>query len=270
MRVIDISKHQVGFKPAVAKAAGVEAVIIRLAYGASPDKTALKWADSIHREGLPLGGYGFATWHYRSMCGGSVSAARNHMRQQVCTWIEAAKQAGVDWYFAIDQELESGESMALSMDENTTIINEAADLIRSAGFKPLIYCSVSWDFANIRTSHLAGDLNYWFAYYPNSIRAQDFDACTMAAVPGGMYGDWLCNCYQNGRLAGWQYGSTGFGAKYGCNSVNLDRSIFYIPYNREVFGTTELHAIVTGEMSKGDLEAVKAVLEERGIGYEVT
>lgn len=105
MNVIDISKHQQTFNAHAAKMAGVEGVMLRHAYGTKKDTLALSWAPGIKAQGVPLGGYGFATWHYKSKNGGSIETARALMHQQVQTWIDATQQSGCDFWFAVDQEI---------------------------------------------------------------------------------------------------------------------------------------------------------------------
>ena len=163
MNVIDISKHQRTFAASTAKAAGVDGVILRHAYGTTPDTKATGWAPDVAANGLRLGGYGFATWHYKSLNGGSETTARRLMIAQVTKWIEMAKSAGTGWWFAIDQELEQGQVMGLRMTDNTNLINEAAELLRAAGLQPCLYCSVAWDMQYIKTDLLT--VPYWKAKY---------------------------------------------------------------------------------------------------------
>lgn len=269
MKVIDISKHQHSFDACQAKKLGVEAVLIRLAYAGSRDKLACSWSNDIKAAGLKLGGYGFATWHYKSMCNGSVSRARDIMHTQVAAWIKAAREAGVNWWLAVDQELEKGETMALSMDDNTKLLAEAAELIRSAGFAPCLYCSVAWDYDHIRTTGLPEWLPYWFAYYPKAMAAAGFDGANMDGLPDGKYSRWMRKVRAAGRLCGWQYGSTGWGQTLGCCSANVDRDIFYFEPSTAPISTVQLHSITTGGMSAGDLHAVEAVLQARQIEYTV-
>lgn len=273
MNVIDISKHQSTFAAATAKAAGVEGVILRHAYGTTPDTKATGWAPDVTANGLRLGGYGFATWHYRSLNGGSATTARRLMIAQVTKWIEMAKSAGTGWWFAIDQELEQGQVMGLRMTDNTNLINEAAELLRKAGFQPCLYCSVAWDMQYIRTSDLT--VPYWMARYYDG--ASDFGSAgaDLSALPDGQYTRWMRELWGAGRLIGWQFGSTGLGAKYGVGSANLDRNVFYTdPEGYDFAQSAPVHPqsqaafVALGPVSKGDANTIIKQITDLQIGYK--
>lgn len=266
-KIIDVSKHQGTFNPVIAAAKGIDGVIVRLAYGTTVDGSALCWCNGIRNTGMKLGGYGFATWHYQSVCGGDVNRARAAMQKQVTTWIETAKKNGINWWLAIDQELEAGNSMALTMDDNTRIINEAADMIIKAGFPCLLYCSVAWDYSNIHTAILDERVKYWFAYYGNAVRDKWFDQAKIEALPAGKYRNWMDACKKSSRLAGWQFGSTYWGNALGAGSTHIDRNIFWL--DADVNAPVKMHKIHTGPMTEGDMLAVTQMLKDRQLTYEV-
>lgn len=272
MNVIDISKHQSTFAAATAKAAGVEGVILRHAYGTTPDTKATGWAPDVTANGLRLGGYGFATWHYKSLNGGSETTARRLMIAQVTKWAELAKSAGTGWWFAIDQELEAGQTMGLGMTANTNLINEAAELLRKAGFQPCLYCSVAWDMQYIKTDLLT--VPYWMARYYDG--AADFGStgADLSALPAGRYTDWMRKLLDAKRLIGWQFASTGLGTKYGAGSANLDRNVFYTDpdgYGNVVFGPVKPQSqamhVCLGPVSSGDANTIIMQLSDLQIGY---
>lgn len=273
MNVIDISKHQSTFAAGTAKAAGVDGVILRHAYGTTPDTKATGWAPDVIANGLRLGGYGFATWHYRSLNGGSTTTARRLMIAQVTKWIEMAKSAGTGWWFAIDQELEQGQVMGLRMTDNTNLINEAADLLRKAGFQPCLYCSVAWDMQYIKTDLLT--VPYWMARYYDG--AADFgDAgADLDKLPAGSYTNWMKELKQAGRLIGWQFASTGLGAKYGVGSANLDRNVFYTDpdgygsaQSAPVHPQSQAAFVALGPVSNGDANTIIKQITDLQIGYK--
>lgn len=225
-RVLDVSKHQSTFTPTTARAAGVDAVILRHAYGVNPDALALSWADAVKAARLPLGGYGFATWHYTSVCGGDLDKARAAMRAQVAAWIDAVRDStSTGWWFAVDQELEAGQRMALGKGNNTALLNEACDILAAAGLHPCVYCSVAWDISYISTAALRHP--QWMArYYDGTADFADAGA-DLDKLPDGQYTRWMRQLRDAGRLVGWQFASTGRGAQYGAGSANIDRSTFY-------------------------------------------
>ena len=273
MNAIDISKHQNTFSAGTAKAAGVHGVILRHAYGTTPDTKATGWAHDVTANGLRLGGYGFGTWHYKSLNGGSATTARRLMIAQVTKWIEMAKSAGTGWWFAIDQELEQGQVMGLGMTANTNLINEAAELLRTAGLQPCLYCSVAWDMQYIKTDLLT--VPYWMARYYDG--ESDFgDICSrIDALPDGQYTRWMRELWGAGRLIGWQFGSTGLGAKYGVGSANLDRNVFYADpdgYDKVIFGPVQPQSqamhVAMGPVSSGDANTIIMQMANLKIGYD--
>lgn len=265
-KVIDISKHQQSFNAATAKAAGVEGIMIRHAYASGMDSKALGWAPNIHAQGLPLGGYGFATWHYKSRNGGSEDTARALMHQQVNAWISAAKQSGCGYWFAVDQELESGAQMGLGAAANTRLLNEACDLLAKAGLHPCVYCSVAWEMNYIKSADLR--YLYWLARYWDGKADFGGRGADIQRLPDGQYTRRMIALKDAGRLIGWQFASTGLGHKYGAGSENLDRNVFYMdpegdkPNMGDVQPVEDAQYIAVGPLSSGGLAAVKAKLDE--------
>lgn len=273
MKIIDISKHQSTFAAATAKAAGVHGVILRHAYGTTPDTLAAGWAPDVTANGLRLGGYGFGTWHYKSLNGGSETTARQLMIAQVTKWIETAKSAGTSWWFAIDQELEAGQTMGLGMTTNTNLINEAAELLRAAGLQPCLYCSVAWDMQYIKTDLLT--VPYWMARYYDGEADFGEIGSRIDALPDGQYTRWMRELWGAGRLIGWQFASSGLGAKYGVGSANLDRNVFYTDpegYDSAQSGPVQPQSqaafVALGPVSKGDANTIIKQITDLEIGYK--
>lgn len=222
MNLIDISKWQVSYNAETAKAQGVNDVILRAAYGTSKDTCFDTFYTAAKAAGQTVGAYGFATWHYTSKNGGSVDTARAVMVEQTNAWI-AICEGKLDGWFGIDQELESGYSMGLSASDNETLLNECIDMLSAAGFTPCVYCSVSWAMAHFDKDNINADL--WLAYYPSAYASVDFADAPNYESMSGTYYSYMQSC--GDQLCGWQFGSTGWGAKYGCGSDNLDRNLFY-------------------------------------------
>lgn len=275
MNVIDISKHQSTFVASTAKAAGVEGVILRHAYGTIPDTKAAGWAPDVAANGLRLGGYGFATWHYKSLNGGNETTARRLMVAQVTKWTEQAKAAGTGWWFAIDQELEAGQTMGLGMTANTNLINEAAELLRAAGLQPCLYCSVAWDMQYIKTDILT--VPYWMARYYDGEADFGEIGSRIDALPDGQYTRWMRELWGAGRLIGWQFASTGLGTKYGAGSASIDRNVFYSDpesYGDVFFGPVKPQSqamyVCLGPVSSGDANTIIMQLANLLIDYHRT
>ncbi len=219
---IDISKWQSTYNAETAKAAGINEVILRCAYGSSKDICFDTFYAAAKAAGQTIGTYGFATWHYSSKNGGNIETARAVMLEQTSVWIDICKDK-LDGWFAIDQELESGYSMGLTPSENEILLNECTAMLEAAGFTVCIYCSASWAMAQFNKDNVTADI--WVAYYNSNYASADFDAVPDYSTMSGTYFSYMQSL--GDQLCGWQYGSTGWGAAYGCGSANLDRNIFY-------------------------------------------
>ena len=230
-KCIDISKHQTAFNAVTCKNAGISTVICRLAYGAAVDQKLYAYAQLAKSEGMAVGGYGFATWHYKSLNNSNLDKARSLMRSQVTAWIDYAKKAGITSWFAIDQELEKKCVMGLSIGDNTTLLNEAADMIRSAGFVPCLYVGANWCMTNVNLNSFHDPL--WIAYYKYYGTAKYFDNVETFPASSGTYGRWM-NQYKN-RICMWQFTSEGYASMYGCThgSNNLDKNWMYLEPNEK-------------------------------------
>ncbi len=221
-KVIDISKWQVSYNADTAKAQGVNEVILRAAYATSKDTCFDTFYAAAKAAGQTIGAYGFATWHYASKNNGDLDTARAAMVEQTNAWI-AICEGKLDGWFGIDQELESGYTMGLSTAQNEILLNECISMLAAAGFTPCIYCSVSWAMAHFNKDSVNADL--WLAYYPSAYASVDFADAPDYAAMNGTYYAYMQSCGE--QLCGWQFGSTGWGATYGCGSENLDRNLFY-------------------------------------------
>lgn len=223
-KALDISKHQGTFTPAVAQAQGIELVICRVAYGAAKDIRWDRFTADIQAAGLPLAAYGFLTAHYAAKNGNSMHEAQRIMREQVNAWGSLCKAQSCR-VLAVDQELERGNSMALNKAQNTQLLREAVGLIREMGIAPVVYASASWVLSYIDWQ--AVDADFWVAYYPAHTATSNFARYADGTFPGGRYGDLLRELRAADKLFGWQYGSTGWGPKYGAGSPNIDRNWIY-------------------------------------------
>ena len=123
-RMLDISKWQSTFNAELAKQNGIHTVISRCAYSTSKDSKWDSFSDAIKSSGMNFGCYGFTVSHYKSVST-NLADARTKIFSELESWIELAQNAGVNSWFAIDQELEANQQMVLSKDENTTLLIDA-------------------------------------------------------------------------------------------------------------------------------------------------
>ena len=234
-KCIDISRHQTAFDAAKCKNAGITTVMCRLAYGKSKDVKADIYMKAVKSAGLKLGGYGFGTWHYKSVCNSNLDTAVSVMKEQLNAWISIAKEQGCNSWVGIDQELESKQTMGLSIGDNTTLLIEAAKMIESAGLHACLYASASWIMANVNLSRFTYPL--WVAYYKWYGTKKDFDG-TESFPTTGTYGKWMTE--HKNQICMWQFTSEGYASKYGAThgSDGLDKNWLYYQPNANVVTPT--------------------------------
>ncbi len=267
-KALDISKHQASFSAGTAKSNGISTVICRCAYGTSKDTKWDVFAPAVKKAGMALGAYGFMTAHYKSKNGGNLSQAQAAMRQQVQSWIELCAAKGCEM-LAVDQELEAGNTMALGKSANTTLLQEAVNMIRAAGIYPVVYASASWVNSYINWQAINAD--FWIAYYPSSTASSDFGAYADGTFPSGQYGNLLRNMQAAGKLFAWQYGSTGNGVKYGAGSANIDRNWQYKDFEEkeEIDMDLKSDTFKIGPAGTNDKNAVAEAADKLGISNHV-
>ena len=223
-RMLDISYYQNTLNGQVAKNQGIDTIICRAAYATSKDKRIDSFVPQIKNNGINLGVYGFLTAHYKSQNGGNFETARQKMRGQVNFWISIAKDKGVNSWFAVDEELEGGQQMALNKSQNTQLLKEACDIIKAAGFNACVYTGANWGMNYIDEDSLKYPL--WVAYYYKYGTQLSFEGLD-GSLPGGTYGNYLKRLQNKGLLLGWQFTSEGYGSTYGVGSTNLDKNWLY-------------------------------------------
>ena len=225
-KALDISKHQTAYDAQKTASKGIDTVFCRCAYGTRQDETFSNYAAKTLAAGMALGAYGFATWHYSSVNGGSVEKARIEMRSQMKTWIALCKAAGVNSWFGHDIEMESGQSIGLSKTDLTTLALEGNEMLSDAGLHPCTYASASWLCGQFDERIHAKPM--WVARYYWDPKDPDFDDANSGAQPGsGNYTTQINSWGSNVVL--WQFGRIGYASDYGIKhgSNNVDRNFLY-------------------------------------------
>ena len=208
--VVDISKWNGDIDFKQMKASGVKGVMMRAAYACSKDVKFDKNSSGCEVYGIDYGVYQFATWHYNS----TKSAAMTKAKTQADYLISILKGKKITGYVCLDLELESGYKLVMSPQELTDVTNYYCDLIEQAGYKPMIYCSVSWLQNNLIASQIHAP--FWLAYY-NDTGSYNF--------PNTGYGKYMNSI--DGKITMWQYTDKGNGAKYGAESEYIDLNRLY-------------------------------------------
>lgn len=223
MTILDISKHQGSADFNVMKSRGISSVMLRLAYGSSKDTKFEEFYKNATKNGLSVGCYIFATWHYASISK-NFSEAKRNAENQTKAVLKFLAEKKIDCPVAIDLELESGAKCNLTKAELTEILNSALKLIKSAGFEPMVYASASWFEDRLEVSKINYPL--WAAYYYSGAKEECF--------PATKYGKVLEKL--KGKIALWQHSSTGSGGYYGVGSKYVDVNFCY---KSELFGEKE-------------------------------
>ena len=208
--IADVSKFQGDVNFSQMRNAGVEGVMIRAAYANKKDIKFDEYTAGADSANLPYGSYQFATFHY----GTDYSTALSKADTQAHTFINILRGKNVRGFVALDLELESGATVVMSKSELTNCVNYYLSLIENAGYKPILYCSISWLCNRLNESAIQYPL--WVAYY-NDTGSFEF--------PNTTYGDAMRSFADDIYM--WQYTSKANGPNYGCESQNLDMSRLY-------------------------------------------
>ena len=195
--VVDISKWNGNINFGTMKSSGVKGVMMRAAYATSKDVKFDYNSQQCEVYGIDYGVYQFATFHYNT----TKDAAMTKAKTQADYLVSILKGKRINGYVCLDLELESNYKLNMTADELTDVTNYYCDLIQKAGYKPMIYCSVSW---------------LWVAYY-NDTGSYNF--------PNTGYGKYMDSI--DGKITMWQYTDKGNGAKYGAESEYIDLNRLY-------------------------------------------
>lgn len=214
MTILDISKHQQTADFKAMKSRGISAVMLRLSYGDSLDSKFEEFYKSATANGICVGCYAFATWHYASVSNNFATAKANAEKQTkaVLKYLVGKK---ITCPVAIDLELESGAKCNLTKAQLTEILNDSLKIIENAGFQPMVYSSASWFEDRLDPDKISYPL--WVAYYYADAVSDKF--------PDTKYGKILSKLKT--KIALWQYSCTGLGKYYGVGSTYVDTNFCY-------------------------------------------
>ena len=208
--VVDISKWNGNIDFGTMKSSGVKGVMMRAAYSTSKDIKFDRNSQQCEVYGIDYGVYQFATFHYNT----SKEAAMTKAKTQADYLISILKGKNIKGYVCLDLELESNYKLNMTANELTDVTNYYCDLIEKAGYKPMVYCSVSWLQNNLVASRIHAP--FWVAYY-NDTGSYNF--------PNTGYGKYMNSI--DGKITMWQYTDKGNGARYGAESEYIDLNRLY-------------------------------------------
>lgn len=239
-KIADISKHQGSVNFSTMKEAGVEGVILRCGYATKKDSRFDDYYIAAKKEGLPIGSYHYATFHYSGKS--TDSNAVEKAKEQAQTAIAFLKGKTIDAFVALDLELEPGTSTKLSRSAMTKAANAYMDTLKKAGYTPCLYCSVSWLYDKMNPVDIKYPL--WLAYYHEEGKVS-------TSFPNTSYGLKMKALRQ--RIWLWQYTDKGNGKKFGVSSTGIDLNHRYKDFGKKAAVPTASTATVkTYKVKKGD------------------
>ncbi|MFT3952562.1 MAG: LysM peptidoglycan-binding domain-containing protein [Oscillospiraceae bacterium] len=219
MDYIDISKHQGEMDFAKSRAAGVEGIILRAQYGAGEDTRFQENYAAAIAAGYPDAGvYVFTTAHYGETA--TFKSAQTAALEELAALRSLLTGKNIR-FAALDLELESGRTTALTRQELTDFANWYCAQLQAAGFEALVYCSIAWLYERLIPAQLEAAL--WIAYYYSGYQLNQTDA----VFPTTRYGKMMTAVKDKIRL--WQYSSKGSGALLGAQSAYVDLNFSYLP-----------------------------------------
>ena len=214
--VVDISKWNgtVDFKQL--KSSGVKGVMMRACYAKVKDTRFDYNSTQCEINNINYGVYQFANFHYNA----TKEAALPKAKEQANYLLNLLSGKKIAGYVCLDLELESGYSLNMTAQELTDVVNYYCDIIQNAGYKPMVYCSVSWMQNNLVASDIHAP--FWLAYY-NDTGSYNF--------PNTGYGQYMDT--NKGKITMWQYTDQGDGSKYGTESEYVDLNRLYHSFTGE-------------------------------------
>ncbi len=145
------------------------------------------------------------------------------MISQADKTIEILKGKNINGYVALDLELESGQSCSLSKKEMTDLANAYMDKLAEAGYRPCLYCSISWLYDKMNVSEVK--YPFWVAYYHEA-------GFFGKSFPETKYGNSMLGVKD--KIVMWQYSSKGDGKTYGASSEYIDLNHIYVSFAEKI------------------------------------
>lgn len=153
---IDISYCNKGINLLVAKATGIDYVIIRAGISTRNDTEFKTHTANAIKNGLPYGFY----WYSRAF---TVSAAK----KEAAACIKAIKPYDPTYPIFYDIE-EQDQANKLTKTQATDIVIAFCEEIRKAGYIPAVYANPSWLETQLDKSRIVGKYDIWLAHWTNS------------------------------------------------------------------------------------------------------
>ena len=161
------------------KASGqVEFAFVRVAHGSGMDLYYNRNLSEANRVGIPVGVYFYST---------AKTVAQAEKDAQ--TTVNAIRNYKITYPVVID--IEDNSQLSLTNARRTKIVQAFADVVRAAGYQPMIYCNTYWAKNYINMSGLSGVdawIAEWSADYTASI-ARDIWQVTDKGKVSGITGD---------------------------------------------------------------------------------
>lgn len=190
--VVDISSYSTGVDFDVMLEHGLSGVMLRAAAGTNEDASFDSYYLQATLRNIPVGVYHYVYWNREA----DLFSAAEKAREEANFLLQTLQGKNIRGYVALDLETVYDSSVKLSASELTTVANLYLSILRTAGYKPLLYCNMNWITNHLDVSRIEAPL--WLAYYYDS-GSDEF--------PDTEYGQ-LMNSLRD-RLLMWQYSAKG-------------------------------------------------------------
>lgn len=219
---VDISKHNGTINFNTMKQTGVNGVMMRAAYEYTEDSKFEENSHKAEQAGLDYGVYQFGTFHYNTT---TKVQAMEQARNQANSLLQFLKGKHVTGYVALDLENENPSKFTvyLSPDDLTDVANYWMSIIKNAGYKPMLYCSVSWLKNQMNVNRISVPL--WVAYYGSNADQSN-------AFLNTTWGQYMTSIKD--KIYFWQYSSNGDLANYGGTEGRIDLNYSYRSFTGKV------------------------------------
>ena len=199
--VVDISSYSTGVNFDVMLRHGLSGVMLRAANGLTKDSALDSYYEAAASRNIPVGVYQYAQWNRQADLFSAAQAAR----EEANFLIQCLQGKNIRGYVALDLEAPYDSMIKLSPSDMTTVANLYLSILRTAGYKPLLYCNINWISNHLEVDRIEAPL--WLAYYKDS-GSDEFPDDANGQIMTGL----------KDRILMWQYSARGNQAYWGATT----------------------------------------------------
>lgn len=199
--VVDISNYSSGVDFDVMLEHGLSGVMLRAALNLTQDASLDRYYAEATARNIPVGVYHYVYWNRQA----DLASATQMAREEANFLLQTLRGKNIRGYVALDLEAPYDSQVKLSPADMTTVANTYMSILRSAGYKPLLYCNMNWITNHLQVNRVEAPL--WLAYYKDT-GSDEF--------PEDTYGQTLQSL--SDRLVMWQYSAKGNQSYWGATT----------------------------------------------------